>query len=116
MCGFKVLFKETHYNQLIRKKQFNEVDFLSFVGGLLGLFAGFSALSFVEILYWLFGRLLRIILAKNLTKTGGTAGIYEENTENDNKNGTGPDLIHEVFLESSIHGFNYILRSNIFET
>ena len=42
------------------------IDFISSLGGLFGLFLGFSLLSFVEIIYWfivVFGR--QIIFGKN---------------------------------------------------
>ena len=31
----------------------NPVDFISSLGGLFGLFLGFSIVSFVEIIYWI---------------------------------------------------------------
>lgn len=56
-----VRFKNNFFNELIRKKQFTELDFLSFAGGLLGLFAGVSALSLVEVIYWF---TIRVIIDK----------------------------------------------------
>jgi Amiloride-sensitive sodium channel len=38
-------FREKRANPLRKKAQYATVDFFAFVGGLLGLFAGFSALS-----------------------------------------------------------------------
>ena len=35
-----------------RSKRMTPIDFVSSLGGLFGLFLGFSLLSFVEILYW----------------------------------------------------------------
>jgi hypothetical protein len=35
-----------------RRKSFSAIDFLSFFGGLLGLFAGFSVLSGAEVIYY----------------------------------------------------------------
>ena len=35
------------------------LDFISQIGGLLGLFMGFSVISFVEVFYWFSFRLFR---------------------------------------------------------
>ena len=35
------------------------LDFISQIGGLLGLFMGFSVISFVEVFYWFSFRLVR---------------------------------------------------------
>jgi Amiloride-sensitive sodium channel len=42
---YVLLFKEKQVNPLKIKAHYNTVDFFAYVGGLLGLFAGFSALS-----------------------------------------------------------------------
>ena len=45
--------------QFQRARRLTWVDYLSQVGGLLGLFLGFSLVSGVELLYWLTCRLPR---------------------------------------------------------
>ena len=43
----------------------NLVDYISSVGGLFGLFLGFSLLSFLEIVYWLGLNLIRNLFQTN---------------------------------------------------
>ena len=50
--SLKVKFREKEFFSLIRRKQLSSVEILSFVGGLLGLFAGFSVLSLMEAFYY----------------------------------------------------------------
>ena len=52
------MWKDAEYYALIRYQQFTVVDFLAYVGGILGLFAGISALSVVEFLYFFTLRLV----------------------------------------------------------
>ncbi|CAO1405339.1 unnamed protein product [Diamesa serratosioi] len=52
------LFKENEVFTFIRKRQFTTVDFLSDCGGILGLFAGISVLSIVEVVYYFSLRIL----------------------------------------------------------
>jgi acid-sensing ion channel, other len=51
-------FKDTEIFPLFRYQQFVLKDFLSFAGGLLGLFAGISVLSVIELFYFFAVRLL----------------------------------------------------------
>lgn len=48
-----VFFKDHQYIALKRQELYSHTDFLADVGGLLGLFMGVSALSVVEIFYYL---------------------------------------------------------------
>jgi len=58
----KFKFKDTEFNSLQRVRQFTIFDFLSYIGGLLGLFAGISVLSLFEIFYFFTLRLICEIL------------------------------------------------------
>ncbi|KAG5674049.1 hypothetical protein PVAND_004038 [Polypedilum vanderplanki] len=51
-------FEDPEHYALIRYQEFKLVDFLSYVGGILGLFAGISVISFVEIAYFITFRLI----------------------------------------------------------
>jgi amiloride-sensitive sodium channel len=57
-----VRFKENEFVSLQRVRQFTIFDYLSYIGGLLGLFAGISVLSLFEIFYFLTLRLVCEIL------------------------------------------------------
>ncbi|KAG5667482.1 hypothetical protein PVAND_015462 [Polypedilum vanderplanki] len=100
-------YKSMQITEIKRKLQFNEIDFLSFVGGLLGLFAGFSALSFIEILYWMS---LKFLILFRRQKTAiihpmTVSQVMEIRVENRWK-----------YLEnSSIHGFSYLYSKKFFE-
>lgn len=48
-----VFFKETQFITSERNELYGNTDFLANCGGLLGLFTGFSVISFVEIIYFL---------------------------------------------------------------
>ena len=45
--------------QFTREARMTLLDFISQIGGLLGLFMGFSVISFVEVFYWFSFRLVR---------------------------------------------------------
>lgn len=51
-------WKDSEYYGMVRFQEFKLVDFLSYVGGILGLFAGISLLSMFELSYFLTLRLL----------------------------------------------------------
>ncbi|KAL7011031.1 hypothetical protein ACKWTF_014064 [Chironomus riparius] len=51
-------FKDNEYFAQFRYRPFKIIDFLSYVGGIFGLFAGISALSIVEIFYYFTLRLI----------------------------------------------------------
>jgi len=63
-------FKDNEFIPLIRKHQYKLVDFLSQCGGLMGLFAGVSALSIIELLYFMTLRvcsnLIRMLIARKV--------------------------------------------------
>ena len=46
------------------------VEFVSSLGGLFGLFLGFSIISFLEIIYWATVQLARNVVSRYLTRTG----------------------------------------------
>lgn len=45
----EVEFKKDEFYPTIKQRQFTEIDFLSYIGGTLGLFAGFSVLTVFEL-------------------------------------------------------------------
>ena len=98
--GFRLQYKENVFNQLIRKKQFNELDFLSYVGGILGLFAGFSALSMVELIYWFSYRVF----------VGNRSDVRVYPFNKIPENGIFRIQLSSYFKESSIHGLSYIVE------
>lgn len=55
-------YKDSEYFPLIRYQEFKTKDFLSYFGGLLGLFAGISLLSVIEIIYFFTVRLITNVI------------------------------------------------------
>jgi len=79
---------------------------LSFVGGILGLFAGFSALSFIELIYWFAIR----VFIKKFTKIDSKVYPLEDDQMKKSKFAEIREFIKSYLSESSIHGFGYIFE------
>jgi len=94
---FEVKFKTKDVNLLLKKKNFSVSKFVSFAGGLLGLFAGFSALSAVEIFYFFVIKLF----------TERSNRIFTRNAIIQKKNHVF-DYLNKFFKSTSIHTLNYI--------
>lgn len=58
MSSLTLFFKSDHFITSERNELYGPLDFLANVGGLLGLFTGFSILSLMEIIYFLSLRLI----------------------------------------------------------
>ena len=52
------------------------VEFVSSLGGLFGLFIGFSVISFFEIIYWAFVRLGRNVIQAGKAQSRKRAPIH----------------------------------------
>jgi hypothetical protein len=103
MSHLNVQFRKDSMSKFTRKRHFDELEFLSFVGGLLGLFAGFSSLSAIELLYWF---AVRICMKSLNRRTAVVHPMGEIKVETTN--------IFENFLNSSsIHGLSYLKGINI---
>jgi Amiloride-sensitive sodium channel len=89
-------FKSESFNPLILKRQFTELDFISYTGGALGLFLGFSVLSFIEIIYYF---TIRICFEKYRLRRVGVLGHSDI---------SGSNLIKDYLSSSSIHGMNQV--------
>lgn len=122
-------FGKSQFHHIVRKKQFNEVDFLSFIGGLLGLFAGFSALSFVEIIFWILIRVRGVISKRSnsavhpkvievaeCVREGNGNNLDQISNSLNGENFEQKNVAQEYFSESSIHGLNYIFSYSYSET
>ncbi|CAO1412869.1 unnamed protein product [Diamesa serratosioi] len=94
-----VKFKENEVFSLIRRKEFSGVQVLSFVGGLLGLFSGFSALSLVEVIYYFFIRIGFNILNMRNKVHPKVSSKFKNNNVRIIK-----DIANEYLAASTIHG------------
>jgi uncharacterized membrane protein len=81
----------------VLKRQFTELDFFSYTGGALGLFLGFSILSFIEIIYYF---TIRICFEKLRQRKVHPADTVKESPSN---------YIVNYFNSSSIHGMNQVV-------
>lgn len=79
---------------------------MSFVGGILGLFAGFSALSLVELVYWF---TIRVAVQK-YSRNDSVVHPVEKVNDQKTKLAEIKELVQTYFSESSIHGFGYIFE------
>lgn len=109
MLGVSIEFGEVKYNPLVKKQQFNEIDFFSYFGGLLGLFAGISVISIVEAVYWFSIQLFESRFIRSSTKVVPfTKFVIEKDYEIVKIK----EFVVKFFNESSIHGLRYIVGSN----
>ncbi|KAG5667533.1 hypothetical protein PVAND_015512 [Polypedilum vanderplanki] len=96
-----IMFHEKSFFPYILKRQFTELDFLSYTGGALGLFLGFSVLSSAEVFYYFTIRIIFEIIRKN-RKNRRIADISENNVKNSQND-------FRFYLDNStIHGMNQI--------
>jgi hypothetical protein len=84
---------------LVLRQQLTVLDFVSYCGGSLGLFLGFSAMSAVEIVYYM---TLNVVCVKRREKR---VASVDENDKASNK----AKFVTEFLGSSSIHGCNQIV-------
>lgn len=90
---FEIQFDKNLFFAVRRRKHFSNADILGLVGGFLGLFAGVSILSIIEIIF-------------HMLKEGENEDMRELEDVN--------ELKMEFTSESSIHGLSYIGDSKKF--
>lgn len=99
-----VNFMSREFYPFILTQQFTMLDFVSYTGGALGLFLGFSVLSFIEIIYYFS---LRLALdAKSRIRVAGLTQIAK------GKRSFVSQYLHDFLEKSSIHGMNQIVMKN----
>jgi hypothetical protein len=93
-------FKENSFYQQVRRKYFTMVDWFSFVGGILGLFFGFSFLSAFEVIFHIWKGLVGL----------RTCNCHEKLLKfiNESKFAALRKYVKSFLSSSSIHGFNYL--------
>jgi hypothetical protein len=97
----QVFFKNPRFYPFILQQQLTTLDFVSYCGGSLGLFLGFSTLSAIEIIYYF---TLRLMCFKNSRKKVRCA---ESNDPPKQRN-----YMISFMESSSIHGLNQIVMKN----
>lgn len=109
---FKIYFKDNSVNEMVRRKQYDFVDAISFIGGLFSLAFGFSFLSLTEIIYWFVG-IKKIATRKSQRKVRCTENAWQNKTPK--RSSFLKKIILNYLENSSPHGFNYMATSNRFE-
>jgi hypothetical protein len=97
----KICFENPDFFPLVHQQQLTMLGFVSNCGGSLGLFLGFSALSAVEIVYYLTLRLLCLKSQHNKVRS------FDHNPQAERKN-----YLAEIMETSSIHGLNQTSKKN----
>jgi hypothetical protein len=96
-----ILFKTSSFFPFMVRQQLTIIDFISYCGGSLGLFLGFSAVSLLEIVYYF---TLRIIcLKKQQTQ------VTDISETNEPSKTTKYPI--EIVENSSVHGCNQIVMA-----
>jgi Amiloride-sensitive sodium channel len=103
-----VQFKVSEFYPLIRRKHFTKIDIFSFVGGLLGLFLGFSVLSAIEILH--FFCINVCFKRKPFSETPKPSWNLDKRTKSFNDR---CDFLANFMKKSSIAGLAYIADESI---
>jgi hypothetical protein len=94
--NIRILFKTASFFPKVLQQQLTTIDFISYCGGSLGLFLGFSAVSSIEIVYYF---TLRIICLKK--QQAKVADISQESKKS--------NYLIESVENSSVHGCNQIV-------
>jgi hypothetical protein len=97
----EVFFKAPSFFPFLLQQQLTTLDFVSYCGGSLGLFLGFSAVSAIEIVYYLS---LRIICFKRQSNKISSSDQNNEAVKTKN-------YLVEFVENSSIHGCNQIVMN-----
>jgi hypothetical protein len=97
----QVFFKASEFFPFVLRQQLTTLDFVSYCGGSLGLFLGFSALSAVEVVYYLTIRWMFLKYKKRRVSSEAS----QDQTKSKN-------YMSEFMENSSIHGFNQTVKDN----
>lgn len=96
-------------NSTRRRKHHTIRDLCSYIGGLLGLFAGFSFLSGFEVIYYFLVGPMIDMISGNESRTNVETKI-EQLPQKISKNSKFIEIVKKLFRNSSIHSFNHIGR------
>jgi hypothetical protein len=94
----QIFFKSQDFFSFVLQQQLTKLDFVSYCGGSLGLFLGFSAVSAIEIVYYF---TLKIICVKKQERK--TSSVEHDNEPVKNRN-----YLSNFLANSSVHGCNQV--------
>ncbi|KAK0183188.1 hypothetical protein PV327_001254 [Microctonus hyperodae] len=84
MAVVHLYFVESQFPKYVKSELFGFIDFLSNIGGLLGLFMGFSFLSAVEVIYFMTLRVWCRICDSNITTPRNSTSLIHVKATNPN--------------------------------
>jgi len=93
-----VKFRDDYFFPQVRRKYFTMIDWFSFIGGILGLFFGFSFLSAFEIIFHVLKGVFDGKSVINFKVTKRFTKVIE--------------YCQQFLINSSIHSFKYIADKN----
>lgn len=114
-----VNFQKYEFNPTVKQRQFTGIHFLSYIGGTLGLFAGFSLLTVFELLsHFVVRAFLGWIERKRiLKKVQPIARLrlveYEKLSKLPKFFKTPLSFCHSYVVNSSVHGINHASQKNL---
>jgi hypothetical protein len=97
----QVFFRNAEFFPFVLQQQLTTLDFVSYCGGSLGLFLGFSTLSAIEIVYYF---TLRLMCFKKSKKKVRCADSNDPPKQQ--------NFLGSFMESSSIHGFNQIVKDH----
>ena len=100
-------FKDDSFYPQIKRKYFTMIDWFSFVGGILGLFFGFSFLSAFEIIF----HASRDLFGEKNCRISRTRKLFWKRKQKVDS-GSAAAYINHLCKNSSIHSFQYIFGSD----
>lgn len=114
--NFEVLFKENFVFPTLRTSKYQLVEFVSSIGGILGLFVGCSLLSVIEFFYY-FG--IHLVL-NQINKAKKVSSIEIESLENiqsklksTSKSQIIINFLREYLENSTVHSAPHIAKKNV---
>ena len=102
LMKISVKFRDDYFFPQVRRKYFTMIDWFSFIGGILGLFFGFSFLSAFEIIF---------LVLKGVFD-GKSVNLSVLNFKATNRFTKVIEYCQQFLINSSIHSFKYIADKN----
>lgn len=98
---------------MIKLESFSDAEFLASIGGLLGLFAAVSVLSFIEIIFYVFKWALHLLLRRRKIRKVKPFVITKKAFDKKTSVFAKLSRFLLTFIEKTdVHGFHYIINAN----
>jgi hypothetical protein len=108
-----VYFKQNEFYPTVRQRQLTEIDYLSYIGGTLGLFAGFSILTFLELFFYFIFRPAVRCMKKKFKSRVAPIEVIGQSTKTSKGVLKPVRYFYNYMEESSLHGLNHATFKNL---